>query len=375
MKPPRALWVVAGDAGGANALWPTFPLLRGQGVRLHLSGYALTPTAWRARGEEVETLSDDLTVADAAERLRASGVALLLTGTSLNGVNLEHRFLQAARGLGVRSLALLDFWSNYWPRFSPDGPSLERLPDRVAIMDSLAREEMCAAGFPAERLRITGQPLLDDLESCRQSFTAERRRVLRHRTGSDARTLVLFVSQPLAQMRLLEQQTGGVDTGFDEETVIPVLLSTLERLHRERPLRLIVLPHPRESRTRWNAWLSDRDWADLAPTACSARELVLAAELTIGMHSMLLVESVWLGCATLSVQLGLQGPDRLPVSRAGVIPRVERADELEGRIRGLLYPGPERERHLTGLGQMPRLEQAARRVSDLVMTMISGEER
>jgi hypothetical protein len=305
--------------------------------------------------------------------LRESGAALLITGTSLNGVDLERRFILAARRMGLPSLALLDYWSNYVPRFSSDGRMLDCLPDQIAIMDKQAHDEMRAAGFPEELLTITGQPLFDDLGRCRETATHASRAATRQALGvAEQERLVLFVSQPLREVYGTEDAPGWL--GYDEFVVVPPVLAALGRMEVEHPLRLVLLPHPRESRVRCGNWLEGYFWASLAPVGANSRELVLAADLVVGMSSMLLMESALLGTATVSVQPGLRNADHLPVSRTGTVPRVEEVETLDDTLRGLLREGPVREEHLARLAALPRPGGAAGRVAELARRTAFGEE-
>jgi hypothetical protein len=337
-----------------------------------LFGYAQAPVLWRNKGETVRELPTATSVNDAETMLRDSGAALLLTGTSLNGVDLERRFILAAQRLRVPSLALLDYWSNYVPRFSSDGRVLDCLPERIAIMDGQARDEMRAAEFPDELLVTTGQPLFDDLTLRREGASAASRAATRQALGVAEERLVLFVSQPLREVYGTEGAAGWL--GYDEFDIVPPFLAALKRMVKDQSLRLVVLPHPRESRERCAFWLVGRSWATLAPAGADSRELVLAADLVAGMNSMLLMESVLLGIPALSIQLNLRSADHLPVSRAGVIPRVEQVESLEGTLRGLLRKGAVRDEYLARLGNLPRSGNAAGRVAELVRSLACGEE-
>jgi len=371
MPKGRKIQVIAGDAGGANALWPVVAALRNSGAEVSLAGYAVAPALWRQRGEAVLELSAATSVDDAFEMLRAGGATVMLCGTSLNGLDLERRFVLAARRAGIPSLALLDFWSNYRARFSSDGRNLDCLPDRIAVMDEQARAEMQAEGFPASILETTGQPLFDDLAHCRQASTPAARAATRQVMAVGDERWVLFASQPLREVYGTAGSAGWL--GYDELDIVPPLLSSLARINEDMPLRLTLLPHPRESRSRCASWLETLPWAALAPSGMNNRELVLAADLVIGMNSMLLMESALLGTATLSVQLGLRGVDCLSISRAGKIPRVECAEALEGTLRNLLAEGQIRNRHLAGLESLPRPGKAAERVAELVNRMTCRE--
>lgn len=372
MTEGKVIWVVAGDAGGANALWPVFAALRERGMNPLLSGYAQAPVLWRNKGETVRELPTATSVNDAEKMLLDSGAAMLLTGTSLNGVDLERRFILAAQRLGVPSLALLDYWSNYVPRFSSDGRVLDCLPERIAIMDGQARDEMRAAEFPEELLVTTGQPLFDDLARLRDGASSASRAATRQTLGVAEERLVLFISQPLREVYGAEGAANWL--GYDEFDIVPPFLAALGRVAKEQPLRLVVLPHPRESRERCAAWLEGCLWASLAPVGADSRELVLAADLVVGMNSMLLMESALLGTPALSIQLNLRGADHLPVSRAGAIPRVEQAEYLEGTLRGLLREGAVRDEYLARLGNLPGPGNAVGRVAELARRLACGEE-
>src|SRR5579871_3003695 len=123
-KPPVVL-AVSGDPGGASALAPVMEFLRVSGrARIEARAYRQARTVWQKRGLPFTELDER------AEPAFPEDAQLLLTSTSLNGVDLENRFTAAARVRGIPSLAVLDFWSNYRRRFGPGEDALENLPDR-----------------------------------------------------------------------------------------------------------------------------------------------------------------------------------------------------------------------------------------------------
>ncbi|OIO01419.1 MAG: hypothetical protein AUJ49_07740 [Desulfovibrionaceae bacterium CG1_02_65_16] len=333
MNNGTVIFTVAGDAGGANALLPVIARLRAAGAALFPAGYATVPDLWRAKDETVLELPAETSIAQAGEMLRAHGAGLLLTGTSVNGVDLERRFVLAARAAGIPTLALLDFWSNYAPRFSSAPGRLDCLPDAIAVMDELAMKEMTAEGFPAHILHVTGQPLFDNLAELRAGLTPNRRKALRASVGvREGERLVAFACQPLNDV--YREHGARAVLGYDEWDALPAVIDTLEALRAELPLRLLLLPHPREPKGKYDA-AAARSWIAFAPSFTSSREVALVADLMVGMNSMLLMESVLLGTPALSVQPNLRARDALPMSRNGVIPRVERLKELPGVLRGL----------------------------------------
>ncbi|HEY9102741.1 hypothetical protein [Chitinimonas sp.] len=317
MKP----WaIVAGDPGGGSALAPVVAQMQQQGLPCRLFAYAQSAHAWRERG---------WVVAD-AELPDLEGCAGLLCATSVNEHMFELRWLQAARQAGVASLALLDFWSNYRARFLM-GAAL-CLPDRIAVPDELARQEMLRDGFPASCLLVTGQPALDKLAHA-GGLSPARRATLRAACGvGEAEQLLLFASQPL---RMLAQQLGQ-HRWIDEQAALADVEAALRELGR--PIALRVKPHPRENAADFAAlgqvWANSR----LAPDAL-AHDLLKCADIVVGIHSMLLLEACYLGCRVLSYQPGRWDSDPLPSNRSGLS---RRCDDPAGLARAIaeLLDGP-----------------------------------
>jgi hypothetical protein len=157
---PAVVVAVAGDPGGAAAVAPVLAELRRRGVVVHAWPYAQAAHIWSAHGLAHDPLPDG-PPREVEARLRSSGADALLIATSMNGAMWERAFTAAALTLGRPTLAVLDFWTNYRGRFAGADGQLADLPDVIAVMDEEARDEMVSAGFPAARLRVTGQPAFD----------------------------------------------------------------------------------------------------------------------------------------------------------------------------------------------------------------------
>ena len=138
-------------------------------LRIDARAYRHACAMWQKRGLPFQELDEQ------AEVSLPEGTQLVLTSTSLNGLDLEKRFIVAAQARGIPSVSLLDFWSNYRRRFTSAENTLNCLPDRIAVMDAQARDEMISEGFDSARLIITGQPIFDDLAAWRTAFTSEKR--------------------------------------------------------------------------------------------------------------------------------------------------------------------------------------------------------
>jgi UDP-N-acetylglucosamine 2-epimerase len=125
--------------------------------------------------------------------------------------------------------------------------------------------------------------------------------------------------------------------GYDERQVRQLVVSALEALSAETAgkIHLVVRPHPREHVEEFFCLNSARIRVRLARDE-RVHELVLSADLVVGMSSALLVEACYLGCITLSVQPGLQTADVLPTNASGLSRAVYRAEGVLPAIREMM---------------------------------------
>jgi hypothetical protein len=329
---------VSGDAGGAAALAPVLTALRSAGACISAFAYEAAGAIWSQAGVKHQELPP--AGVDPERLLETSGAQVVLATTSLNGTDWERKFVWAARRRHLPSIVLLDFWSNYRERFTNAGGALSDLPDYIAVMDGAARDEMVAAGFPPDRLVITGQPAFDGLEALRRRSTAEFRCALRNRLKLSAGPAVLFCSQPIAQMYGKNAANPNY-LGYTEVTVLRALADALQRIaeRKKRRVLLLVRPHPREQEIAIaglaTSLLSVRSLLD-----CDELEAVLAADLVTGMSSILLLKAALLDCRALSLQPGLLRADSLPSNRLGLSVPVYTAAQIERKVEQLLFPSP-----------------------------------
>jgi hypothetical protein len=369
----RSLVAVCGDPGGAEAVAPVLATLRATpGLVVHALTYRQACDVFDRHRIPREGLADRTSVEDAQAILRERKAGLLFTGTSLNGLDLEKRFLLAGRTLPIPSLAVLDYWSNYRVRFSDASGALTGLPDKIAIMDEQARREMREVGFEDERLVVTGQPAFDRLAGVRRRCAHDERESLRSRLGLPTTDLlVLFASQPISSV-FGKDASCPLYPGYTEQDVLEQLVSALKRIAARagKPMTLLIRPHPRE--TDWPV----RSGTDhglrtiLSPRGDAVDEL-LAADLVVGMTTVLLVEACLLGCVVVSLQPNLRLDDTLPTNRQGYSRPVYRDADIEPTIEALLMDGAARTEALRQVQGMPPPGGAARRVADLARSLLS----
>ena len=333
------IFAISGDPGGARALAPVVRRLRGNGrVRVMALAYREAISVWSRYGLEF----DEIDASTSFERLNESFVnacpKMLLCSTSVNGIDFERKLTLTARNAGIPSLAVLDFWTNYCTRFIDENGGLSAIPDKIAVMDERAVSEMVSVGFEKDSLVVVGQPALDDILETSDKFTPTHKAKVRNTFGiSSSDHMILFVSEPVAQFNGADE-TNPAYLGFTEYTVLDLLISTLEEIRTEtmRPV-LVVKPHPREFSDAFSN-LKFSSVKTIVNRDIPSRELVMAADLVVGMSSMLLVESCHLGQPTLRIQPGLIGPDALPVDLADNCTSIYKASEAKGAIEKVLSP-------------------------------------
>lgn len=344
--------VVARDPGGAEALVPVLMQLRAEAawdLQVLARGHALDVFASAGLPTGIaEQALGTVPVGPAKVRrfLREHQVRLVLAATGFES-RIEGQFIRAARQEGVPSFAFVDSWTNYRLRFleESDGELSEAvLPDRIGVIDEFAAQEMEREGFPPERLRVVGQPALDRFAAYAVAAGHDARRCLRTKLDlpEDAQ-VVAFFSQPIAA---LYGDGGHADPrGYTEEDALAALLGAMARL--DTPATLVVKLHPKEDRSRLAPLLVSGPVPYRIVRDVNGDEVVLGADVVVGMSSMALIKAAVARRPTLSVQPGLRGPDPCMLSRAGYLrtltdPKAVRPAlraALSGARRGARRPG------------------------------------
>jgi hypothetical protein len=371
----KQIIAVGGDPGGAAALEPVLRVLQNRAAqRLRVLAYRQAVDIWVKSGITVEPLPDSEQV-DPAAWIGANGVNLILTATSVNGVDHERSFIRWAGAASVPSVAVLDFWTNYAARFRDAGDSGLVLPSVVGVMDERARHEMVSVGFPTERLVVTGQPAFDSIGAFRAGWTDAKRREVREQFSSaPGCRIVLFLSQPLSQE--MTNLACNIGAPIDEREVLLAVASALEGVTSSADLDILlaVRPHPRERLRQEDLPFGRRVRAVIARGG-DAWSTVLACDLVVGMTTALLVQASLLGCVVLSVQPGAEESDPVVTNRSGGSVAVYDLDNLPGALRACLLDEEYRSR-LREAGLRASATDATANVIGLIdRTLGKGESR
>ena len=338
------------DPGGANTLIPLIDPLKAEGFKVKLYGKDVALHKYRESGYEGQDITAALPVIspDTLEALlQKERASLVLTGTSGDDP-IEKQLWEAARKLGIPSAAILDQWMNYGIRFSPYGvsqmaayranPVHDHAPDRILVMDDLARNEMLALGFSPDQVTVSGQPYFEWVR--RQWAALTPADILAHRTrlGITAdETVLTFVSEPLSQ--ILAQSGGSTNLGYTEKSIFRELLSALQQCQPPgENLTLLIKLHPRESANNYQEELQQAPpgLRFLVDQQSSPWEVLAISDALCGMSSMLLIEAFLIGKPVASLQIGLSVPDPFILSNLGVLPSVTVTQDVPPVIQSLL---------------------------------------
>ncbi len=290
---------LAGDPGGGAAIAPVIERLS-ETKTVHAYAYRQSVELFWDRGINCEAMCESTSDADFHKLLDDVRPDVVLSATSVNGVDLERKLIRAAYELEIPSVSVLDFWANYRSRFADADGELRYLPNRIAVMDAKARESMIVAGFPEGIITITGQPALDHLTNVIKSKKRQRRIDTRSALGiDDTAKLVVFMSQPLEEF-YRDYNTDQLPPAYNEKTVFADLISAA---NDNESIRIVIKPHPREVLDSWKEVLEEHSLVSL-DSETNSHDLALAADRVVGMTSMILVECAMLGCRVISVQSG-----------------------------------------------------------------------
>lgn len=216
------LVAVATDVGAWRVVEPVLRELRRRGLPCH--PMLAEPSASIARQDGVpHTPLIGQTVRDQAAQVLAARPTVLLLGTSVRAV-VERELTRLARLArpGIPTLAVLDAMLFVERRF---GDGLLELADVVACPDCATVERLRQAGAPATALVATGNPTLEEIAQQAAQMSASPGPVPVSQSAADGPVDVLFVSSPVASMRL-----RGAYFAIDEREALDDVLTALASL-------------------------------------------------------------------------------------------------------------------------------------------------
>lgn len=218
--------VVAHDAGAANHLFAWLRANRHPDIITSLAGPALT--LWQQQHGDCPQLE----LKDAL-----AGAKTLLSGTGWAS-SIEHDARRLARQFGIKSIAVIDHWTNYRERFIRDGEQV--LPDTIWVSDAYA-QAMAATLFPA--IKVVQQPnaylagLVDDVRRIGQSGVQQ------------SNDRLLYVLEPI-------RQAWGQTEIPGEFAALDFFVENLPLLQLGKDAQIRLRPHPSDPVGKYDQWLA-----------------------------------------------------------------------------------------------------------------------
>lgn len=366
--------------GGANAIAPVIKRLIAEDKTIVVViGYQFSEKIFRDYGITYKIIDSyelrDISLGSLERLLQVELPDLVLAGTSMQDEAtkdvIEQTIVLAAETKGIPTLAVLDFWGNYWQRFSDifTGEKFKFLPDKIAIMDEVAQQAMAEEGFAKERLVITGNPYFDDLPAKARSFTATEKQTIRQSIGLDCETLLFFAGNTL--------KNEAINYGYWDLENIRLLAGVLKQLPegQRTKIGIAVGLHPRTPESdlaEINHYIGEISGIKIKVVRhIKAQELVLVSDLTLTANSTVGIEAVYMGKPCISLQPGLKGKDLLIVSEKGIIPVGYTVRDCEKELKRAIVDIEYREKELSKRAKSFRIDgRATERVVKLVYKMI-----
>lgn len=323
------------DPGAANnvvdlpdALWK-----RGLKAATVAAGYAGPYIAGLGGGfdELAETV-------DAAAVLDAYRPRLVLAGTSENPDTLGLKLIEEARRRRLSSVGFVDGPATAEYRFRGRGAGpLAFAPDWLLVPDEITRRRYAKLGFAADRVFDCGLPFYDRVRAAGRDLERLGRAAVRAKALPDApaavpggRPVVVFLAElsdglvPGAFRRSADYTLAGRG-GSDERTSI-VLEEVLDALAPVRPRPYVVVRlHPKNRESEFAAY---RREIGVLSRGGSALEVAFAADVVVGMTTVLLFETAIMGRAALSVIPRPIEAEWLTGIGLGVVPAVHSREAL-----------------------------------------------
>lgn len=266
---PTPIAVVAHDAGAVNHIIAWSRDVDRKGMRICLAGPAFLLWESSFPHSSIRPLADSL-----------SNAKSLLSGTGWAS-NLEHDARKLARKTGIKSVAVVDHWTNYRSRFIRNGE--EVLPDEIWVVDNHARK-IAETEFPDTPIVQLPNLYLDNLvKEVRSNEARLPRGVENH---------VLYVLEPIRQV-----WGSGNQLGEFQALDFFVKQMGLLRLGDNPSIKLRL--HPSENIGKYDKWVE------------AQKGLTITLDDSLNLAESIAWSDVVVGCQTYAMVVALVAGKRV----------------------------------------------------------------
>ena len=326
----------ADDPGGANFIAPLIPIINGYKnftVDFYVSNSILSFCSHRNyRAQEIYTL-------DVSRVLE--NIDLLVVGTSENRDCLAHKLVDCARKKKIPSVGLVDMAVNAENRFRGySDNALEHAPDFLVVNDEGCSLRYKSIGYPADKIHAYGHPHFDSLAAKYGLILQEDIHGLKRKCFPGAptnRPVWLFLAEGVDRLAPHESYfsedyklKGARQSTFRGAIVLEELLLCAGKFD---PMPWVVLrPHPK---TEMNDFIHLYGELGSISTHDDPINEVWAADLVIGMTTMLLMEAALIGCCNISIVPRDVEREWLESIKLGLTPCATSRDEIFNLIKDI----------------------------------------
>jgi len=290
------------DPGAANGMVGLRESLAAQNIDLDLYAIGTARTYASGISLDVQSAPDDF---DA--ELRARKPDAILVGTSENPDTIAFAVIEQCKSMGIPSVGFVDGPANAQHRFrGKSNNPLAHLPDFLLVSDQLAHDVFIDLGVSSKAIQVVGHPNMDRVRDRKTTLMNEGKAQVRARVFPDipaTSTLVLFaaeISDGLDPAEFRRNQDyallgSGIHDGRTE-ICLEEVISALKACKADTSLVLRL--HPKNDP---DTFASFRDEVDAMSVDGDPLEAVFAADVILGMTSILLFEAAVMGLPTVSV--------------------------------------------------------------------------
>ncbi|GAO78934.1 hypothetical protein [Sphingopyxis sp. C-1] len=289
--------------------------------------------------EKLIAAPDALDDAAAEALLARFNPAAVIFGTSENPDSFAFNLVAASRRNGVPTIAAVDSAPNAEHRFRGHGTDpLRYAPDTLLVADSASADAYRALGIESDQIAICGHPRFDEIAAIRERWSEDQRAQQRRRHFPgvpDDEKIVVFVSELSVGLgdnpfRRDDDYSLAGTSGSDARSRIVGEELLLALSHLPYPVHRVLRLHPKQDDAE------EADFSALFDQVSQSEpglELVNAADLVVGMTSILLIEAACLGRPVLSIVPRSEERQWLGDARKA-IPSVSTRDAIDAFLTG-----------------------------------------
>lgn len=331
----KNILLYADDPGGANYLAPLKPALEQAGYRCRFLVASALADFVRQRDMDAEVRTNQ-----SAENLLQQ-INLVLVGTSEDRACFAHQLSDLAKLQGIPSIGVVDMTVNAARRFQgASNDPLHHAPTWLAVPDDVCRTAYIELGFSPDRVVICGHPYYDVVRSKREELNNISRKTLRNRIYPDAppdRPVWLFLAEGVDRLDRSQSfrtpeytLVGRGDSDFRACIVLEELLDATADIHPQPWIAL--RPHPK---TKLIDFLPVEKELGTIDKSGNPWEAVWAADLVVGMTTMLLLETLLLERPHLSIIPRECEMRWLPTLELGLTPFATTREAIRTQLKSL----------------------------------------